>query len=116
MISAFREMTMSDDNKELSPTHKIHIRNNETGETRIRYQDYPWWESSHFSWTQNNFRCDCNRAEVFHGDEYTEDEYCDDEHPINKCGHTRFTVTHAEMEDGTIIPIDTPEQTREAPE
>ena len=87
--------------------YKVKRRNNSTGEvrewdTKSEWDfDKHWGDSSElFWWTEGNFGRDCNRELVF----YDWSEEADD----RQCGETEYTVIHAELEDGTIIPIDDP--------
>jgi hypothetical protein len=85
--------------------YRVAIRNNQTGEVRIR--EYPtWdWDDHQFNfWTTGNFSCDCNRAlEWLRADGEDETAEWKDATP---CGHTRFTVLYAEMPDGSQTVID----------
>lgn len=80
----------------ISPSYKVALRSNATGEVRFVSQDLPWIESSHYWWTGGNMGCDCNRA-----NEFFDSPDCDD-----ACGHIRFTALYAEFPDGSRIELD----------
>jgi hypothetical protein len=69
---------------------EVTLRKNETGEVRVFkcVDDDQFKDAIVFSWTENNFSCDCNRS-LFWSDYSDEDENEDDEYP---CGDTKFTL------------------------
>ena len=81
--------------------YTVHIRRNSTGETREVSIDYEFFKNGNsdlFWWTDGNFSCDCNRADVFNtGNAVVEDV---------PCGYTEFTVLKVVLPDGTEIEID----------
>lgn len=78
--------------------YAAHIRNNATGEVRVRQEEWTHegWDGPasgvHFFWTDGNFGCDCNRAIWWH----------DDGNIDRTCGSGKFSVRLI-AEDGTII-------------
>lgn len=78
-------------------SYKVEIRNNETGEIRIKEMNLEWSDGSLFWWTEGNFGCDCNREMQFG----TDKEFDDIE-----CGETRFSVLKVILPDGTEYQID----------
>jgi hypothetical protein len=81
-------------------SYVVRIKNNETGEIRNHEIDLDWSERSLFWWTKGNFGCDCNREWEFQ----RANNETESEEPV--CGHSRFTVIDATLEDGTVILID----------
>ncbi len=91
-------------------SYQVAIRHNPSGEIRIASQTdtesykYEWDDGQMFWWTDGNFGCDCNRELEFiraSGRAVTEEEFDNSE-----CGTTVYTVLHAILPDGTIIPIE----------
>lgn len=79
-----------------------HIRNNETGETRVYRTELEWDHGTVFWWTYGNFGCDCNRHLSFERAAGIEPDL----NAEHSCGHTKYTVTKVVLDDGTEIPID----------
>ncbi len=69
---------------------EVTLRNNETGETRVfhLYESSEYKDTIVFSWTENNFSCDCNRGLLW--DDYPDED--DDEEDQYPCGDTKFTL------------------------
>lgn len=76
----------------------VTIRNNETGETRVhtspRNPEYD--DGIIFSWAENNYSCDCNRATIFA-------EAGGEEDPDRDCSDGAFTVLSITDECGRIL-------------
>lgn len=84
--------------------YRIAIRDNATGEVREHELNVPWGEGSVWWLTEGNFGCDCNRRLSFIralGREPTEDEWDN-----AGCGDTAFSILHAKLPDGTLVPVD----------
>ena len=76
---------------------------NETGEIRMYRNDMAWGEHDHFSWTENNYSCDCNRHLFFlraDGIEPGEEDWERD------CSDGKYSALYAELPDGTRIELD----------
>lgn len=86
---------------DIHPTISVEMRDNTSGETRIIPMNLPWHKSSHFCWTEGNFRCDCNRYAIF-----MRDKGIDIEDEDWECGDTRFSVIRAIFPDGSEELID----------
>lgn len=83
-------------------SYVVAIRNNATGEIRNRVvADLEWNEGSIFLWTEGNFSCDCNRLLDWVRASGEEPDI-DGAH----CGFGGFSVLHAELPDGTVVPLD----------
>lgn len=77
-------------------TYKVAIRDNTTGEVRVREMSLDWKEHSAFWWRRGdgNMGCDCNRRLEFEraaGGEPGLDQ---------PCGHSRYDVLYVELPDG----------------
>ncbi len=82
--------------------YKVAIRDNATGETRIRDMgDLPWLDHTLYWWTEGNFGCDCNRHMEFI--RAKDDSESDMDH---ECGDSAYSVLHAEFDDGSQLTID----------
>ena len=81
---------------EIYPYSDILLRDEQTGETNLVRWQYPWYDHSLFFWQEGNFSCDCNRGDLFFGNN-------DVDFP---CSGNRFTVVKATFPDGTSILID----------
>lgn len=71
------------------------IRNNATGEVRVRdYPELQWSDGSEWWWTEGNFGCDCNREWEFQragGEEESDDP---------ECGESRYSLIWLEGDNG----------------
>lgn len=78
----------------------VHIRKNETYETRQWVvKDEDWCAVTDYLWTEGNYACDCNRALFFawaKGEEPKEGE----------CGETAYSIRFIELEDGSKLKIE----------
>jgi hypothetical protein len=93
--------------------YEVTIRKNDTGEVRRYAMDFDWdkdeGQTDLFWWTDGNFGCDCNRGSSFL--RAGGPGPADDPHWNNvefDCGHEGYTVLHAYLPDGRVIPIDAP--------
>lgn len=89
--------------------YKVAIKSNATREIRLYDlgRECHWNDASYFLWTQGNYSCDCNRELSFirAGGPGSDD----DPHHNNldtECGHDRYSILYAELEDGTHIEFD----------
>lgn len=83
-------------------SYRILIQRNEDNQRRWREMDLPWDQNTLFWLTEGNFGCDCNRQWEFEracGETITED-------PDPECGHSRFSIIRAELDDGSILNVD----------
>lgn len=76
--------------------YRVAIRQNATGEIRIREFDSEWEEGSDFLWEEGNYSCDCNRSTFFH-------QSGPDTLDSGKCGDERFDVISITLPDGTEV-------------
>jgi hypothetical protein len=99
--------------------YTVVIRNNATGEVRMKLQPYEWVDDDDgggqlYVWTDGNFGCDCNRAMEFaRAGGATEEEAWDAE---VECGETAFSVPHVILPDGSQVPVDSSWRGRDASE
>lgn len=82
--------------------YTAHIRRNADGEVRQYHADQPdeYLDSLEFSWSENNFACDCNRHLFF--ERAVTPDY-DEQFP---CGERAYRVLKIELADGTTIEPD----------
>lgn len=98
---------------ETSVQYNVIIRNNETGEERS-FDSGEWDdEGSLYGWAEGNFSCDCNRHLCFlraGGPGPPDDPHWNAAE--RACGNRTYTVTHAILEDGSRVEIDSSESRR----
>lgn len=87
--------------------YSVEIIKVDAGEARI-CDGGAWGDHTRFWWTQGNGRCDCNR-DLFWNRAAVPDYDADDDDPAAACGHTRYRVTRAILDNGSEIAIDAPE-------
>lgn len=85
-------------------SYTIHLRHNPTGETRTYVEKLDW---SLFWWQEGNMSCDCNRHLTWL--RAGGPGPSDDPHHNNAdrdCGEGEYTVTHATLDTGEVVPVD----------
>lgn len=89
--------------------YHVAIRDNRTGEVRLYREDMEWDEHDHFSWTENNYSCDCNRHLFFlraNGPGPADDPHWNN--ADRECGEELYTALYAELPTGERIELDLP--------
>lgn len=79
-------------------SYLVHITDTQTGEQRVRTMDLDWIDGSAYWWSDGNFGCDCNRADVF------EDNA--NECVERPCGHGRYVVRCVTHDGATLYEDD----------
>jgi hypothetical protein len=82
--------------------YAVHIRNNDTGETRVFYTETvlePWDGNDVYDWEAGNHSCDCNRGACFARAANP------DEWDVDDCGNVKYDVLKIVLDDGTEVPI-----------
>jgi len=73
--------------------YNIKIRNNKTNEIKIITKNDEWFDSDFYYYSEGNFSCDCNRANLF----YTKYDLG------FPCGDKLFSILEIQLETGELF-------------
>jgi len=76
--------------------YSVAIKENSSGIVRLCPIGTEWDDWSESWWTEGNMGCDCNRYLCFERAGGNDPDVL-----VGECGHTRFKVLYAVLEDGT---------------